>query len=50
MRVQEHTLEARQFTVELVRRPLPGAITFATHEIHSSFDGGDVEKLDPSNE
>ena len=50
MRVQQHALEARQLAVELGRRPLPGAITFAAHETHSSFDGGGVEKLDPSDE
>jgi hypothetical protein len=50
MRMQKHALETRQLAVELGRRPLPGAITFAAHGTHSSFDGGGVEKLDPSDE
>src|SRR4029079_17349250 len=49
-RVQQHPLEARQLAVDLGRRPLASALTFATHGPHDSLDGGGVEKLDPSNE
>ena len=47
VRVQQHALEARQLAVDLGRRPVAGALTFAAHGPHDSFDGGGVQKLDP---